>query len=172
MHAKIMLLFHPDHLRIVVPTANLVSFDWGDTGVMENSLWLIDLPRVSKHVNGTPNSDATRTPFAIELLRFLTAMELDADVVAGVKNFDFSVTENLAFVHTIGGVHAGPSAAVTTGYPYLAQAVRNLGLASAPDSPLEVDFATSSVGSLRTDQILAMYTALRGGEPTLSLIHI
>ncbi|QSS50397.1 tyrosyl-DNA phosphodiesterase domain-containing protein [Histoplasma capsulatum var. duboisii H88] len=37
MHSKLMLLFHPDYLRIVVPSANLVPFDWGEQGgVMEN----------------------------------------------------------------------------------------------------------------------------------------
>lgn len=36
MHSKLMLLSHPSHLRIVVPSANLVPYDWGETGVMEN----------------------------------------------------------------------------------------------------------------------------------------
>lgn len=36
MHSKLMLLFHPDYLRIVVPSANLVPYDWGEVGVMEN----------------------------------------------------------------------------------------------------------------------------------------
>lgn len=37
MHSKLMLLFHPNHLRIVIPTANLDPFDWGEKGgVMEN----------------------------------------------------------------------------------------------------------------------------------------
>jgi hypothetical protein len=37
MHSKLMLLFHPEHLRIVVPSANLVPYDWGEqNGVMEN----------------------------------------------------------------------------------------------------------------------------------------
>ena len=38
------------HLRIVVPSANLVPYDWGETGVMENvsflnlsELWSTDL---------------------------------------------------------------------------------------------------------------------------------
>lgn len=41
MHSKLQLLAHPTHLRIAVPSANLVPYDWGETGVMEN---------VSKHV--------------------------------------------------------------------------------------------------------------------------
>jgi len=37
MHSKLMLLFHPNYLRIVVPSANLVPFDWGEAGgFMEN----------------------------------------------------------------------------------------------------------------------------------------
>ena len=37
MHSKLMLLFHPHYVRLVVPTANLVPFDWGEQGgCMEN----------------------------------------------------------------------------------------------------------------------------------------
>ena len=36
MHSKLQLLAHPSYLRICVPTANLVPYDWGETGVMEN----------------------------------------------------------------------------------------------------------------------------------------
>ncbi|KAM0247674.1 hypothetical protein ACHAP5_003921 [Fusarium lateritium] len=36
MHSKLQLLKYPDYLRVVVPTANLVPYDWGETGVMEN----------------------------------------------------------------------------------------------------------------------------------------
>lgn len=37
MHSKLQLLSHPTHLRIAVPSANLVPYDWGESGgVMEN----------------------------------------------------------------------------------------------------------------------------------------
>lgn len=37
MHSKLMLLFHANHLRIVIPSANLDPYDWGEKGgVMEN----------------------------------------------------------------------------------------------------------------------------------------
>jgi hypothetical protein len=45
MHSKLQLLFHSDYLRVVVPTVhlpsrliqgNLVPYDWGESGVMEN----------------------------------------------------------------------------------------------------------------------------------------
>ena len=34
MHSKLMLLSHPNHLRVAVPTANLVPYDWGETGIV------------------------------------------------------------------------------------------------------------------------------------------
>ena len=47
MHSKLQLLFYADYLRVVVPTVsspyerdliqgNLVAYDWGETGIMEN----------------------------------------------------------------------------------------------------------------------------------------
>lgn len=36
MHSKLQILKYPDYLRVVVPTGNLVPYDWGETGVMEN----------------------------------------------------------------------------------------------------------------------------------------
>ena len=46
MHSKLMLLFHPNYLRIVIPTANLTMTDWGEDGLMENVSkipWLLSL---------------------------------------------------------------------------------------------------------------------------------
>jgi hypothetical protein len=36
MHSKLMLLKYEKYLRVVVPTGNLMSYDWGETGTMEN----------------------------------------------------------------------------------------------------------------------------------------
>lgn len=36
MHSKLMLLFHPEYLRVAVPTANLTATDWGENNLMEN----------------------------------------------------------------------------------------------------------------------------------------
>lgn len=36
MHSKLQLLKFADSMRLVVPTGNLVPYDWGETGVMEN----------------------------------------------------------------------------------------------------------------------------------------
>lgn len=37
MHSKLMLLAHPEYVRIAVPSSNLVPYDWGEEGgIMEN----------------------------------------------------------------------------------------------------------------------------------------
>lgn len=36
MHSKLQLLKFPGYLRLVVPTGNLVPYDWGENGLLEN----------------------------------------------------------------------------------------------------------------------------------------
>jgi hypothetical protein len=58
MHSKLQLLSHPTHIRIVVPSANLVPYDWGeDGGVMENVSILPFNQRNSLHSRRPPVSD-------------------------------------------------------------------------------------------------------------------
>ncbi|KAL8725107.1 MAG: hypothetical protein Q9181_006542, partial [Wetmoreana brouardii] len=146
MHSKLMLLSYPTHLRIVVPTANLVPYDWGETGVMENTVFLVDLPRLP---DDTPKLEEDElTNFGKDLLYFLRAMGLDQSISNSIRRFDFSATKDLAFVHTIGGAHHGNANEPwrRTGYCGLGRAITNLRLATS--RPMEIDYVTSSVGSL------------------------
>ncbi|KAK4692668.1 tyrosyl-DNA phosphodiesterase 1, partial [Lecanoromycetidae sp. Uapishka_2] len=158
MHSKLMLLSHSKHLRVAVPTANLVPYDWGESGgIMENSVFLIDLPRVA---NGS-TSQRDMTLFGEELVYFCEALGLDRTIINSIYGFDFSATKNLAFVHTIGGAHLGDSWR-RTGYCGLGRAVQKLGLAS--DRALTMDFVTSSVGSLNIDFLAMLYLAAQGDD--------
>lgn len=160
MHSKLMLLAHPSYLRIVVPTANLVPYDWGESGVMENMVFLIDLPRLA---GGQQVLLESMTFFGRELIHFIKAMGLQEDVLRSVYNFDFSATDGLAFIHTIGGAHSSDAESWRrTGYCGLGRAVKELGLGS--DGPLGVDFVTSSIGSLNMDFITTMYLAATGDD--------
>ena len=159
MHSKLMLLSYQSHLRVVVPTANLVPYDWGETGVMENMVFLVDLPRLP---NNHQIPTAELTPFGRDLIYFLRAMRLEETVVQSVHKFDFSKTKDLAFVHTIGGVHTEEGVWRRTGYCGLGRAVQQLGL-DTHDS-LKVDFVTSSVGSLNMDFLMTLYLAAQGDD--------
>lgn len=154
MHSKLMLLFHPDKLRVAIPTANLLDFDWGESGAMENSVWLIDLPRLPTGDKGT----GTQTQFTKQLLYFLEKQDLPQDARDGLLNFDFSATKDMAFVHTVGGMNYGDEGE-RTGLPGLAQAVREHNLAS---TNLQIDFAASSMGSLNDDYLKGIHAAASG----------
>ena len=158
MHSKLMLLFHPNKLRIAIPTANLLNFDWGESGVMENSVFMIDLPRLP---DGGKSEISELPPFAKELLHFVKEQGLDQDIRDGILNFDFSATDGMAFVHTVGGIHYDDNAG-RTGLPGLARAVRELGLQCEND--LEIDFAASSIGSLNDDYLRSIHAAARGED--------
>ncbi|KAL4803330.1 tyrosyl-DNA phosphodiesterase-domain-containing protein [Aspergillus unguis] len=154
MHSKLMLLFHPEYLRIAVPTANLTPFDWGEQGgVMENTVFIIDLPKIETSKNDT------KTNFYNDLVYFLKATTLHENIIAKLEKFDFSKTEKFAFVHTIGGPHFGDSWQ-RTGYCGLGRSITSLGLQS--NKPLNLDFVASSLGSLTSDFIKCIYLAAQG----------
>ncbi|KAG9950374.1 phospholipase D/nuclease, partial [Aureobasidium melanogenum] len=166
MHSKLMLLFHPHKLRVVVPSANLTSYDWGEQGIMENSVFLIDLPRLED----TATNDASSLPqFGRELLFFLRKKGCEEDILKGVLNFDFSNTKDLAFVHSVGGTHYGDDME-RTGYVGLSTAIRELHPSSqfsiCSQSNLQIDYPASSMGSLNDDFLTIMHNAARGEDAT------
>ncbi|OGM50341.1 putative tyrosyl-DNA phosphodiesterase [Aspergillus bombycis] len=157
MHSKLMLLFHSGYVRIVVPTANLTPYDWGEIGgLMENSVFIMDLPKRSDK-----DSELPRTAFYDELTYFLKASTLHENIIAKLTDYDFSKTTNIAFVHTIGGSHMGDSWR-RTGYCGLGRAVDSLGLRTS--KPLNVDFVASSVGSLTDEFLRSIYLACQGDD--------
>lgn len=158
MHSKLMLLSYPTLLRVVIPTANLVPYDWGESGDMENSVFLVDLPRLP---SGQRRELNELTAFGRELVYFLKAMGLEASIINSIPNFDFAATKDIAFVHTIGGAHMGDSWR-RTGYCGLGRAVKELGLET--DKALNIDFVTSSVGSLSLDFLSTIYLAAQGDD--------
>lgn len=102
MHSKLMLLKYPKYLRIVVPTGNLVPYDWGETGVMENvslprprrcsiadllarqMVFLIDLPRINDPARVAANA---LTHFGAELQFFLEHQGVDGKMVNSLRNY-------------------------------------------------------------------------------------
>jgi hypothetical protein len=172
MHSKLMLLFYEgedsrnylgqewratngQRLRIVVPTANLVDFDWGVGGYMENTVWLIDLPLKMA------TSSSTEPQFQQALKQFLQAQTVPNDVLAKLDTFDFSRTAEYGFVHTIGGAHNG-QAWRQTGVCGLGRTITQMGLATK--LPIELDFVTSSVGSLNDEFMSSIYFGAQGDD--------
>ncbi|KAK6365384.1 hypothetical protein LTS17_011356 [Exophiala oligosperma] len=198
MHSKLMLLFYTDEpaskeaapqmtpcsgretkqdwsrrCRVVVPTANLVGFDWGVGSFMENTVFVIDLPGNNISTSSTSTGRKTeterttgiadakgKTQFEASLRAFLEAQTVPDDVLAKLSSFDFSLTSDLAFVHTLGGAHTKPQIVQSTGLPGLANAVTQLGLATRRE--LQLDYVTSSLGNLNETFMRNVYNAAQG----------
>lgn len=152
MHSKLQLLKFPGYLRIVIPTGNLVPYDWGETGIMENMVFLIDLPLTNSQTNQL-------TLFGQELCYFLKASGLDESLITSLSKYDFSETNRYRFVHTIGQSHTGEDWK-RTGYCGLGRAVKSLGLDTT--SEIELDFVIASLGSVNNDLVSAIYHAAQG----------
>ncbi|KAL4783410.1 tyrosyl-DNA phosphodiesterase-domain-containing protein [Aspergillus varians] len=165
MHSKLMLLFHPRYLRIAVPTANLTPYDWGgERGVMENSVFLIDLPKKDP----STTTSQSNPEFYKDLVYFLKASTLNESIIAKLADFDFSKTAQFAFVHTIGGSHLGNSWK-QTGYCGLGRSIESLGL--RVNKPISLDFVTSSLGSLTPEFMKCIYLAAQGDTGLTELTH-
>lgn len=66
MHSKLMLLSHPHHLRVAVPTANLVSYDWGETGIVRHFIRRTDRFTPNEAAKGVYN-----IPYPFQILILL-----------------------------------------------------------------------------------------------------
>ncbi|KAK3401197.1 tyrosyl-DNA phosphodiesterase-domain-containing protein [Sordaria brevicollis] len=154
MHSKLQLLKYEDYLRIVVPSANLVSFDWGETGDMENIMFIIDLPLLDD-----PDMTRELTPFGEELSYFLKAKRLDDNLIKSMKKYDWTETKRYGFVHSISASHVDDKA-WRTGYCGLGRAVKSLGLGTS--KTIEMDVVAASLGSIKDSLLKALYYACQG----------
>ncbi|KAJ6150221.1 Tyrosyl-DNA phosphodiesterase [Penicillium samsonianum] len=157
MHSKLLLMFHPGYLRIAVPSANLTPTDWGEDRLMENTVFLIDLPKLEV-------PDAGKTPFYKELVYFLQATELHRNIIKKLDDFDFSETKRYAFVHTVGGTNTDEKWQ-RTGFSGLGRAVKTLGLET--NAPINVDYIASSLGNINTPFLRSIYLACKGDNAIL-----
>ncbi|KAF7558631.1 hypothetical protein G7046_g5516 [Stylonectria norvegica] len=153
MHSKLQLLKYADYLRVVIPTGNLVPYDWGETGVMENMVFLVDLPRLSNSVEHQP------TAFSQELGRFLGATGVEQTLVDSLTQYDFSRTSHLRLVYSIPGGHMDEMRE-HIGYCGLGTSVASLGLATRDG--VQVDLACASLGAINSDLVQAIYNACQG----------
>ena len=89
-------------LTITQPTCRRDSADkmqdWGETGVMENSVFIIDLPRIEDKDKREQNQ---LTAFGEDLCYFLQAQGLDDTLTMTLRNYDFTETSRYAFVHSM-----------------------------------------------------------------------
>ena len=161
MHAKFMLLFFPGWVRLVIMTANLNDFDWGEQGgVMENIVFLIDLPlRIA--TSESQENDPVRVPtsFQKDFEHFAALMNVPVEILDNLGSYDWSATKSLVFVHSEGRTTKGRELS-DNGITSLGRKLRSAGLSN--DGDIQVDYVTSTVGQLPQAFIANMYHAFQG----------
>ncbi|TAQ85645.1 hypothetical protein B7494_g6030 [Chlorociboria aeruginascens] len=137
----------------------LETTKWGESGgIMENIVFLIDLPRLP---GGQLTSPDQLTKFGKDLIYFVKAMGLEEAAINSIYKFDFSRTSHLAFVHSIGGSHSG-SSWQRTGYCGLGTSVRELSLHNEEPFMGNIDIVAASIGNLNDGFLRSMYLACQG----------
>ncbi|KAG4304098.1 hypothetical protein PORY_002462 [Pneumocystis oryctolagi] len=157
MHCKLQLLFYTTYLRVVIPSANLVDYDWGETGVMENSMYIHDFPRrTSEFTNFS-------TSFESDLFYYCKAKGYPEHILKKMHCYDFSTSKNVHFVHSIPLKALNNNDIRDTGYLSLATAIQRLG--KTIENHIKVDImVTSSLGSLESTFLSNIYHALKGDK--------
>ncbi|KAK7206756.1 tyrosyl-DNA phosphodiesterase-domain-containing protein [Myxozyma melibiosi] len=156
MHSKLQILFYDKYVRIAVPSANLTDYDWGEgMGVIENYVYIHDFPLRSSAGGGS------RLPsFAADLIYFLEAQGMHQDIIDRLETeVSWEGTENVEFVHSIGGEHRGEKDIWRTGFTGLTRAIQKFG---GKGSEVQIDYVISSLGSLTPVFVENIYNAASG----------
>ena len=178
MHSKLMLLFYEHYARLVVPTGNLVPYDWGETGHMENLVFLIDLPYLSETVAKYPTTggqaarsmitkEGPYTKFFDAVHVFCTLMNIKPPILEQLCRCDFTATKDLAFVFGAGRNLSDDHyrlASPYAGLSGLACQVTRLRLNC--NGNIQVNMIASSIGNLTYDFVTALYSACQGSQAT------
>ncbi|KAF8595289.1 phospholipase D/nuclease [Ceratobasidium sp. AG-I] len=183
MHVKLMLLFFKSgRLRVVIPTANFVPYDWRD---IENSVWLQDIPLQTDPPPPPPpqpeDSTAITEGFGERLERVLKALNVAPAIEAHLidqrasgevrlplrsldelhARWDWSrVTAKL--IPSIAGKHTGWPAVLPVGHVALMKAVMDM---KAADEGVEIECQGSSIGAYSTSWTNEFMSSARGVSP-------
>ncbi|KAI0030960.1 tyrosyl-DNA phosphodiesterase-domain-containing protein [Vararia minispora EC-137] len=179
MHIKIF--YKTGRLRIVIPTANLVPYDWRD---IENSAFVQDLPRRASPIPHDPSADN----FASTLENVLRVLNVEAGLRSHIHNdhpgiplssvkpgslwchWDFSrVTVRL--IASLNGKYEGWPKVINVGHTALMKAVRDLaGITDRKGRKGSVDMSKgSSIGTYSSKWLNEFYGSCMGENPEVWL---
>ena len=198
MHSKLMILFYgPETVssgltvnetkwqhgrcRIIIPTGNLVAYDWGQNGSLatnapteakdnakaniENLVWVADLPLLAP-----ASAEPVETAFQTDLHAYLATQGVPTNVDKKLRTFDFTATQDVGFVGSTAGFHF--PASNPTALQSLSSQVKRMDLLPPPNSPPpQVDYLTSSLGNLNPPWVQNFYSTLTG-RPSIAASNI
>ncbi|KAL5478752.1 hypothetical protein ACEPAI_2029 [Sanghuangporus weigelae] len=168
MHTK--LFYKDERLRIVVPTANFVEYDWRD---IENTAWVQDVPLRRTTIRHDPKATdfpgtlqrvlhTLNVPAALTKLLDDECFELPIEALSELRmRWDWSKVR-VKLVASIAGRHEGWEQVSKTGHPALMKAVQELDARLPKGKQLVLECQGSSVGTYSTQWMNEFYDSARG----------
>ncbi|KAK9455590.1 tyrosyl-DNA phosphodiesterase-domain-containing protein [Dipodascopsis uninucleata] len=162
MHSKLQILVFDKFVRVCIPSANLEAYDWGETGIIENIVYVQDFERKAR------SDQIVESEFADQLICFMRHQGVFDDIIELLKNgVVWRNTENVRFVHSIAGSYTLSTNPTFTGLFSLATSVRSLiGINNKINGRIRMDYLASSVGSLTSTYLTNLYKAASGEVST------
>ncbi|KAG8826153.1 hypothetical protein FRC17_008354 [Serendipita sp. 399] len=182
MHVKLMLLFYKGgRLRIAIPTANLIDYDWRD---IENTAWVQDFPPLNRPVIGR---DGNASSFASTLQMVLTKLNVPNALAAMLvdhpnlplqsvdmlsKGWSFNKA-TVKLIPSMAGKYEGWHQVLRQGHTALMKGIIDIGghagqtkrKARIADRELVAECQGSSIGTYSPQWIQEIYSSCCGISP-------
>ncbi|KAH8927478.1 phospholipase D/nuclease [Atractiella rhizophila] len=162
-HIKFAIFAHDDYLRICIPTANLVSYDWD---FIENSVFVMDFP-ASASISLEEELPPFIADFKMVLEHFNVANSWIKKLVGGEYDFSSLRTENAPqLVWSFAGSLRADNAKAQEelgGMFRLGNAIRALGKA---DDTVRLECQGSSIGNYTKDWFTIFHNFATGKDPS------
>ncbi|KAI9034422.1 tyrosyl-DNA phosphodiesterase-domain-containing protein [Hyaloraphidium curvatum] len=159
MHTKLMVLDFGSYARVVVPSSNFCRRDWQD---VENVCFVQQFPLLGAAgadqglpavpVEGPGNSTARAAwhpTFGEALLDFLEGMGAPPNMLDWVRRFDYATEAEFIGSRPVTSTSPVEAQRHKYGLNRLCAVAKKLGLGS--DDAVQIEYATSSLGSLKVD---------------------
>ncbi|GAA5839244.1 hypothetical protein JCM5353_008547 [Sporobolomyces roseus] len=173
MHTKLMVYFHDNFCRFIIPTANALDYDWA---TIDNAFYVHDFPLLSSPppAGADPFKNPTHTQFSRNFLAVLAQLtggggeaELGAPkkFLSYVKDYDFESSKEVRLVHSLQGKYTdGEEFDKGGGLASLAKSVKSLGFSKG--GKWEVEGTGSSIGRYTPTWLIQFLASCSGIHPT------
>ncbi|GAA5886232.1 hypothetical protein JCM5296_003529 [Sporobolomyces johnsonii] len=162
MHTKLMIYYHADFCRIIIPTANAVDYDWSH---IDNAVYIHDFPLLpSAAADPSPLRNPTHTQFSRSFVEVLRKLGTPKRFASFASNYDFSNSAGVRLVHSLQGKYTDRDEwDKGGGLASLAKAVASLGFSQG--GHWEIEATGSSIGRYTPTWLSQMLGACSGIHP-------
>ncbi|GAA6009790.1 hypothetical protein JCM11491_000814 [Sporobolomyces phaffii] len=166
MHTKLLVYFHEDFCRIVIPSANAIEYDWS---IIDNAFYVQDFPLLPSHQlptdESTPFQNPTLTQFSKNFIQVVSRLGAPKGVLKFFKDYDFSKSDEVRLVHSMQGKYTDPEKFDSGGgLASLAKGVAGLGFAKGGKWCFEG--TGSSIGKYSPTWLIQFLSSCSGIHPT------